>query len=111
MSGFARVLGGGKRSIGELAVGMVERLSSDAFKAGSATIRLPPLIELKLAAGRSQDLADVIKLIQTNPEQIGAIRQHLAQVHADYASQFDRLVQQAHEEAEDASVRSTESGA
>ena len=74
-------------------------------------VRLPPLIELKLAAGRSQDLADVIKLIQTNSEQIAAIRQHLAQVHADYASEFDRLVQRAHEEAEDAAGRSTDSGA
>jgi len=44
----------------------------------------------------------VIKLIQTNSEQIAAIRQHLAQVHADYASEFDRLVQRAHEEAGDA---------
>lgn len=64
-------------------------------------VRLPPLIELKLAAGRSQDLADVIKLIQTNPQQVATIREHLAQVHADYVSEFDRLVQQADEEAED----------
>jgi uncharacterized membrane protein YccC len=65
----------------------------------------------QLHAGRSQDLADVIKLIQTNSEQIAAIRQHLAQVHADYAAEFDRLVQRAHEEAGDASGRSTDSGA
>ena len=64
-------------------------------------VRLSPLIELKLAAGRTQDHADVIKLIQANPDQIAKIREHLAQIHADYLSEFDRLVQRAHEEAEE----------
>ena len=63
-------------------------------------VHLPALIELKLAAGRGQDQADVIKLIQTNPDQIAAIREHLAHVHADYVSEFDRLAQQAREEAD-----------
>ena len=62
---------------------------------------MSPLIELKLAAGRTQDHADVIKLIQANPDQIAKIREHLAQIHADYLSEFDRLVQRAHEEAEE----------
>jgi hypothetical protein len=61
-------------------------------------VRLPGLIELKLAAGRSQDLADVIKLIQANPDQLSAVREHLTEVHADYAAQFDRLVQSARDE-------------
>lgn len=61
---------------------------------------LPALIELKLAAGRSQDQADVVKLVQANPDQLGAIRERLASVHADYVSAFDRLVQQAREEAD-----------
>lgn len=65
-------------------------------------VRLPALIELKLAAGRSQDLADVIKLIQANPGQLSAIREHLTEVHADYAAQFDHLVQSARDEAGEA---------
>jgi hypothetical protein len=53
-----------------------------------------------LAAGRTQDQADVIKLIQANSDQLSAIREYLARVHADYVSEFDRLVQRAHEETE-----------
>jgi len=63
-------------------------------------VSMPALIELKLAAGRTQDQADVIKLIQANPNQLPAIREHLAHVHADYVSEFDRLIRRAHEEAE-----------
>jgi len=63
-------------------------------------VRLPALIELKLAAGRTQDQADVVKLVQANPDQIDAIRQHLAGVHADYVAEFDRVVQRAREEAD-----------
>ncbi len=65
-------------------------------------VRLPALIELKLAAGRSQDQADVIKLVQANPDQVAAIQEHLSRVHADYVSEFDRLVQRAREEADGA---------
>jgi hypothetical protein len=65
-------------------------------------VRLPALIELKLAAGRTQDLADVVKLIQANPGQLSAIRDHLTEVHADYAAQFDHLVQSARDEAGEA---------
>jgi len=61
---------------------------------------LPALIELNLAAGRSQDQADVVKLVQVNPGQIDAIREHLAGVHADYVAEFDRMVQRAREEAD-----------
>lgn len=63
-------------------------------------ISLAALIELKLAAGRVQDQADVIKLVQANPDQLESIRQHLVRAHADYAASFDRLVQQAAEEEE-----------
>jgi hypothetical protein len=65
-------------------------------------VRLPALIELKLAAGRTQDLADVVKLIQANPGELSAIREHLTEVHADYAAHFDRLVQSARDEAGEA---------
>ena len=63
---------------------------------------LPALVELKLAAGRAQDQADVIKLIQANPDQAAAIREHLARTHGDYVSEFDRLAKRAREEAGDA---------
>ncbi len=63
-------------------------------------ITLERLIELKLAAGRAQDDADVIKLIQVNPDRIDAIRQHLATVHADYVASFNRLVQRAEEQVD-----------
>jgi len=63
-------------------------------------VSMPALIELKLAAGRTQDQADVIQLIQANSDQLPAIREHLDHVHAEYVSEFDRLVQRAHEEAE-----------
>ena len=65
-------------------------------------VRLPALIELKLAAGRAQDEADVVKLVQANQDQVAAIREHLAHVHAGYVSEFDRLMQRAQEEAEEA---------
>lgn len=67
-----------------------------------AYVRLPSLVELKLAAGRSQDHADVVKLVQANPDRVTAIREHLTCVHAKYAAEFDRLVQRAGEEAEGA---------
>jgi len=65
-----------------------------------AYVRLTALVELKLAAGRSQDHADVVKLIQANPDRVAAIREHLARVHADYVAEFNRLVERAGEEAE-----------
>jgi hypothetical protein len=63
-------------------------------------VHLAPLIELKLAAGRSQDHADVVRLVQANPDQVEAIRQHLEHVHANYVTEFDRLAQQARDETE-----------
>jgi hypothetical protein len=64
-------------------------------------IQLASLIELKLAASRSQDEADVIKLIQANPAEADKIRRHLAQVHQDYLAQFEQLAQRARDEAID----------
>ena len=37
-------------------------------------IRLPALIELKLAAGRARDDSDVVELIRANPDQVAAMR-------------------------------------
>jgi len=56
---------------------------------------LPRLIELKLAAGRLKDLADVLELIRANPAQIDALRDHLLTVHGNYVEEFDRLVVRA----------------
>jgi hypothetical protein len=64
-------------------------------------INLAPLIELKLAAGRPQDDADVAKLILENPDNVAAIRQHLASVHTSYVAAFDRLVERACEQCDE----------
>ena len=64
-------------------------------------IRLPALIELKLAAGRARDEADVVEVIRTNLNQIDTIRVHLATVHADYVRAFDRLVERAREQQDE----------
>jgi hypothetical protein len=61
-------------------------------------MELPALIELKLAAGRGRDEADVIELMRVNLDKVDALRQHLLAVHADYASTFDRLVERAREQ-------------
>jgi hypothetical protein len=58
-------------------------------------IELPSLIELKLAAGRARDEADVIELMRENFDQASTIRQHLNQVHVEYAKAFDRFVERA----------------
>jgi hypothetical protein len=53
---------------------------------------LPSLIELKLAAGRLRDEADVLELARENREQLKSVRAHLASVHEQYARRFDELV-------------------
>jgi hypothetical protein len=58
---------------------------------------LPSLIELKLAAGRLRDEADVVELVRENSQQVESVRQHLAGVHADYAKRFGELVLKARE--------------
>ncbi len=63
-------------------------------------INLPSLVELKIAAGRTQDLADIIRLIQANKDRVEAIREHLNDIHADYATAFDQLVTRAKDEAQ-----------
>jgi len=56
---------------------------------------LTGLVEMKLAAGRLKDLADVLELIRANESQVHAIRDHLAAVHAQYVGEFDRLTARA----------------
>lgn len=55
-------------------------------------ISLPALIELKLAAGRLRDEADIVELIRENRDQLDEIRQHLQAVHSRYASRFEELI-------------------
>jgi hypothetical protein len=68
--------------------------------AGSALryITLPALVELKIAAGRARDEADIIELIRVNMDQVDEIHRHLAGVHGDYARAFDHLVSRAREQ-------------
>jgi hypothetical protein len=61
-------------------------------------IPLPDLIELKLAAGRARDEADVVELIRANRDRIDGIRRHLTGVHPDYVQVFNRLVERAREQ-------------
>ena len=61
-------------------------------------VELPGLVELKLAAGRLKDQADVIELIRANPEHAGRIRDHLAARCPEYASTFDELAERSQRE-------------
>ena len=61
-------------------------------------IDLPPLVELKLAAGRVRDESDVVELICANPAEVPALCRHLAQIHPQYATAFDALVRRAEEQ-------------
>lgn len=64
-------------------------------------MRLPSLIELKIAAGRLRDESDVGEVMRANPDQVDPIRQHLAAVHPDYVARFDELVQRAQEQRDE----------
>lgn len=63
-------------------------------------IELAGLVELKIAAGRARDDADVVELLLANPEHIEALRQHLATVHSEYVARFDQLLARAREQAQ-----------
>jgi len=58
-------------------------------------IELAPLIELKLAAGRLKDKADIAALTSADPSCVGEITAHLASVHPSYKSEFGAIVEQA----------------
>jgi hypothetical protein len=64
-------------------------------------ITLPALVELKVAAGRPRDDADVTELLRANTYQAPAIREHLAAVHQDYVNRFDQLLEQAREQRDE----------
>jgi hypothetical protein len=60
-------------------------------------ISLPALVELKLAAGRLRDEADVVELIRENAERVSEIQSHLASVHQQYTDRFSELIEQSRE--------------
>jgi hypothetical protein len=60
---------------------------------------LKSLIELKLAAGRLRDEADVLELARENRDAIADIQAHLAAVHSKYAARFQELLQQLDDRA------------
>jgi hypothetical protein len=60
---------------------------------------LTSLIELKLAAGRLRDEADVVELARENPDRLEDVRIHLKSVHPQYAKRFEELLGQLDESA------------
>lgn len=64
-------------------------------------ITLPALVLLKLAAGRARDESDVVELLRANPHDVDRIRRHLQNVHGQYVSAFDRLVERAREQGDE----------
>jgi len=77
--------------------GTAARLAPTTIRKGATLVyvNLPALVELKIAAGRIGDEHDVAELVRANPDQVEAIRRHLASIHADYVKVFDALVQRA----------------
>jgi hypothetical protein len=55
---------------------------------------LPSLVELKLAAGRLRDEADVVELARENRDRVDELRRHLQVVHPQYAARFEELLAQ-----------------
>jgi hypothetical protein len=62
-------------------------------------ISLLSLIELKLAAGRLRDEADVVELLRENRDRIDELRRHLQAVHPQYADRFAELLTRIDEPA------------
>jgi hypothetical protein len=60
---------------------------------------LASLIELKLAAGRLRDEADVLELARENRSSLEELNRHLAAVHPKYAARFQELIDQLDEPA------------
>jgi hypothetical protein len=60
---------------------------------------LPSLVELKLAAGRLRDEADVVELVRENRDRIEELRVHLQSVHPQYAARFEELLTQIDQES------------
>ncbi len=70
-----------------------------AIRGSLRYVSLPSLIELKLAAGRLRDEADIIELARENQAHLDEIRDHLEAVHPLYASRFEELLDQLNDAA------------
>ena len=64
-------------------------------------ITLAGLVELKLAAGRARDEADVVELLRANAAQVDSLRRQLESVHPNYVAAFDRLLARAREQQDE----------
>lgn len=62
-------------------------------------ISLPSLVELKLAAGRLRDEADVVELLRENRDRIDEVQTHLRSVHPQYVARFKELLADLDEQA------------
>jgi len=72
-----------------------------AIAGGLRYLGLPALVQLKLAAGRARDEADVVELVRANQDQIDPIRIYLARVHGDYVAAFDVLLERARQQRDE----------
>lgn len=94
--------GGRPGTPGKLAPTVIPHPSSLGGVGGRLSyITLPALVQLKLAAARARDDADVVELVRVHPEEVDAIRTHLVGVHADYATAFDFLVERARQQRDE----------
>jgi hypothetical protein len=75
--------------------------SMGAIRGKLKYVSLAHLIELKLAAGRLRDEADVLELARENRDRVAEIRTHLAAVHPQYDARFEELLVQLDEPAAD----------
>jgi hypothetical protein len=55
-------------------------------------ITLPSLVELRLAADRLRDEAEVVELARENRDRLDEVRRHLETVHPQYVRRFDELL-------------------
>jgi hypothetical protein len=61
--------------------------------------QLPGWMELKLSSGRVKDRTHIVEVLKAlPPEQVAAIRRHVAGVHEQYAELLDQLIDEAIEE-------------
>ncbi|MEX0818803.1 MAG: hypothetical protein WD070_04390 [Pirellulaceae bacterium] len=66
---------------------------------GSLTyVGINTLVELKLAAARLKDKADIVEILRANPGEINKIRTHLAGVHSQYVDLYDSLVEESRQD-------------
>jgi hypothetical protein len=73
-------------------------LRYQAVKGSLVFVSLNGLIELKLGAGRTRDIADLVELIKVNRSELTSVLEYLATIHPVYVDRFSGLIRQADEE-------------